>query len=272
MIEIDFNGVRAAYRTWGQGPPLLMLHSGGGSAAQWNKIAQALAPDRLSIAPDLLGFGATGAWPDAGALTHDRQAELTAQVIDANTHQAVDIVGHSYGGATAIRLMMNHRQKVRSHVLIEPIVINLLRETDDPLFPESVMIAQEFIACVGKGQPELGWQAFLDSRNGAGTWKRISDAQRRQFLARSDSAREAFISNLTNRTTLADCRSIDVPTTVVCGAATSAPDRRTTELLKDAIPGARYVVIDGAAHMSPLTHPTETVSIIREHLGRVPTS
>ena len=252
MADIDFKGVRAAFRTWGKGPPLLLLHSGGGSGAQWDRIAKALAADRLSIAPDLLGFGATGAWPEAGALTHDLQAELAARVVEEITDQPVDIVGHSYGGATAIRLTMNHRQKVRSLVLIEPILSNLLREAGDPLFPGSVAVAQ----------------AFLDSRNGTGTWTRITDAQRQQFLARSDSAREAFISNLADRTSLADCRSIDVPTTVVCGATTSAPDRRTTEVLKDAVAGARHVVIEGAAHMSPLTHPNETVTIIREHLGR----
>ncbi len=268
MLEIDFRGVRATYRTWGQGPPLLLLHSGGGSGAQWGKIANELAPDWLSIAPDLLGFGATGSWPEAGALTHDLQAELAAQVIAANTDQAVDVVGHSYGGATAIRLMMNRRQKVRSLVLIEPILSNLLREANDPLFPESVLVAKEFIASVEQGQPEIGWQSFLDSRNGPGTWKRISDEQRQQFLARSHSAKEAFISNLANCTNLADCRSIDVPTTVVCGAATSGPDRRTTELLRDTVRGTRYVVIEGAAHMSPLTHPAQVASIIREHLGQ----
>ena len=268
MADIDFKGVRAAYRTLGKGPPLLLLHSGGGSGAQWDRIAKALAADRLSIAPDLLGFGATGAWPEAGALTHDLQAELAARVVEEITDQPVDIVGHSYGGATAIRLTMNHRQKIRSLVLIEPILSNLLREAGDPLFPGSVAVAQAFIESVEKGQPELGWQAFLDGRNGTGTWTRITDAQRQQFLARSDSAREAFISNLADRTSLADCRSIDVPTTVVCGATTSAPDRRTTELLKDAVAGARHVVIEGAAHMSPLTHPNETVTIIREHLGR----
>lgn len=269
MPEIDFRNVRATYQSWGEGPPLLLLHSGGGSGAQWSRIAKTLAPERLSIAPDLLGFGATGSWPEAGALTHDLQADLVAQVIAANTDRPVDVVGHSYGGATALRLAMKHRDRVRSLVLIEPILANLLREADDVLFPESIAVAKEFIASVDQGKPALGWEIFLDSRNGPGTWARISDEQRDQFVARADSARDAFLSNLANVTSFADCRSLDVPMTIVCGAKTSAPDRRTTELLKDCVVGATYVVIEGAGHMSPLTHSADVTSIIREHLQRV---
>ena len=182
---------------------------------------------------------------------------------------ALDIVGHSYGGATAIRLFLGRPQLVRSLVLIEPIVSWLLRDAKDPLYEESVSVAQAFISNVDAGRSEQGWEAFLDSRNGAGTWARVSDKGKARFLAQSRQTKEGFISNLNNRTTLAKCRGIVVPTTVVCGAETTAPDRRTTELLRDAIPRSHYQLIPRAAHMSPFTHPEEVVRIIREHLERV---
>jgi len=97
----------------------------------------------------------------------------------------------------------------------------------------------------------------------------MSDKGKARFLAQSRQTKEGFISNLNNRTTLAECRGIVVPTTVVCGAETTAPDRRTTELLRDAIPRSHYQLIPRSAHMSPFTHPEEVVRIIREHLERV---
>lgn len=272
MHDIDFEGLRARYRTWGEGRPVLFLHSGGGSGAQWERVAAVLSPHCQMIAPDLLGFGDTEAWPVAGALTHDLQAALARQVIDANADQGVDVVGHSYGGATAVRLVVNAPEKVRSLVLIEPILNCLLEEANDPLFGDSEHVAKAFVTSVDKGQPDAAWELFIDSRNGAGTWARMPDKRRQQFVAQSRQGKEGFISNLNNRTSLAECRAIDVPTTVVCGGATTAPDRRTSELLRDAIGGARYEILHGAAHMSPLTHPSDVARVVREHLARAQTS
>jgi lipase len=246
----------------------VLLHAGGASSAQWEKVAEAFGPDRLLVAPDLLGNGDTEAWPEAGALTHDLQAELVGEVIDAAADGPVDIVGHSYGGATAVRLAVNWPEKVRSLVLIEPILNCLLGESGDPLFEDSEKIAKAFVAHVDRGQPERGWAEFIDRRNGEGTWARLSDKRRALFLAQSRQVRESFISNLNNRTTLAECRAIRAPMTVACGGETTAPDRRTSEVLRDAVAAAHHEVMAGAGHMSPLTHPAEVARIIREHLAR----
>jgi lipase len=274
--EIAFKGLRANYRTWnasaGEGPPLVLLHGGGGSSALWEKVAEVLGLDRRLLAPDLLGCGATEGWPERGALTHDLQAELVAQIVDEQVGDAVDLVGHSYGGATAVRLAVNHPAKVRSLVLVEPILTCLLREAGDPMFEDSVRVNRFFVAAVDDGRPESAWQEFLDARNGAGTWARLSDRRRAEFLKQSAQAREASLSNLTNRTTLAECRAIGVPLTIVCGGATTPPDRRTSEVLREAVPGARYEIIDEAGHMSPLSHPGEIARIVCAHLARVAAS
>ncbi|MFM8536293.1 MAG: alpha/beta fold hydrolase, partial [Acidimicrobiia bacterium] len=76
-------------------------------------------------------------------------------------------------------------------------------------------------------------------------------------------------SNLNNRTTLANCRAIAMPVTLVCGGATTPPDRRTTEIVRDTIPGAHFETIAEAGHMSPLSHPREVARLVREHLARV---
>ncbi|QQS12651.1 MAG: alpha/beta fold hydrolase [Rhodospirillales bacterium] len=142
MREIVFNGALVRYRTWGEGAAVALLHSGGSSSAQWERIAPALAPVRTVIAPDLLGFGATEAWPAKGALTHDLQADMVAEVVRAAIGAgAIDIVGHSYGGATATRLALRHPELVRSLVLIEPVISHLLRDAGDPLYPASVEVA-----------------------------------------------------------------------------------------------------------------------------------
>jgi lipase len=152
-------------------------------------------------------------------------------------------------------------------VLIEPILTCLLREAGDPIFEESVRVNRFFVAAVDDGRPEAAWQEFLDTRNGVGTWARLPERRRQEFLKQSAQARETALSNLNNRTTLVECAAIQVPMTIVCGGETTASDRRTSEVLRDAVPSARYEVIAGAGHMSPLTHPAEIARIIRERPG-----
>lgn len=267
MPEIDFRGARAYYRSWGQqGCPLLLLHSGGSSSRQWRKVVEHLPPTRLALAPDFLGFGDSDPWPEPGRLTHDLQAALALRVLDNHADGAVDVVGHSYGGAAAIRFAVNYPNRLRSLVLIEPVVHYVLRESGDPLFPESIRIAQTFITSVEQGRAEVGWKAFLDGSNGPGTWTRLSPEQRQRFLDQSIQTKEAFISNLNNRTSLAEHRSIGVPTTLIYGTQTSTTNLRITTLLQDTMPAAKCVPINHAGHMSPLTHPVEVAHAIQDHL------
>lgn len=272
MSEIAFAGLRARYRTWGDGWPLVLLHSGGSSGAQWDRFAEAAPRGWRLIAPDLIGFGETDAWPQAGALTHDLQARLVAEIIGATCDGPVEIVGHSYGGATALRLAIDCPGKARSMILIEPVTTCLLGEAGDPMFAESRVVASTFIASMERGQPETGWEAFIDSRNGAGTWARLADKRRQHFLAQSAQTRDAFLSNLNNRTTLAECARLALPVTMITGAETTECDRRTSDVLRGALGTATPVTVPGAGHMSPLTHPGAVVSIVQSHLERLETT
>jgi pimeloyl-ACP methyl ester carboxylesterase len=64
-----------------------------------------------------------------------------------------------------------------------------------------------------------------------------------------------------DRTTLAELTSIAVPTSVLVGERTLAAPRSVSRLLAGAF-DARTVVVPGAAHMIPLTHPAAVVEAI----------
>ena len=271
MPKFLYGNATVNYGDDGKGAPLLLLHSGGSSGAQWRKTGENLRGSRL-LTPDFYGYGGTDAWPSKKTLQHDNQADLAASVLsDAGlTEAAVDIVGHSYGGASAIRMVLRQLATVRSLVLIEPMLALLLAESgDQELFSEYEFLAHGFLDRIENGDKRAAWKFFIDYRNGSGTWDGFPNKTHKRFLDQSEATYRAFESNLANPTTLDDCQVLSMPVTVVCGEKTTAPDRRVTELLRDNLPNAHYVLIPDAEHMSPLTHPAEVADIIKLHLKHI---
>jgi pimeloyl-ACP methyl ester carboxylesterase len=266
MPTFEHKSLTAHYIESGAGDPAVLLHAGGSSGRQWRKMGTHLDADYRLIAPDLYGFGDTEAWPGPGELTHDAQADLVRSLIERMCDVPVHIVGHSYGGATAMRLCLAAPELIRSLVFIEPILTPLLPQAgEEMLFAEYRSFAEAFIRRAEEGHRDEAWRDFLDLRNGEGTWERLSDEARQRFIDQTDRAAVGFKSNLSNPTTLADCRGITVPTLIVCGANTTAPEKRVTEILRDEIPNCVYEVIPDAEHMSPLTHPAMVAKLIRRH-------
>ena len=269
MPTFQYDGATIHYGDSGSGDSLLLLHSGGSSGAQWRKVGECLTGRRL-LTPDFYGYGGTDTWSKSRTLQHDDQADLVAAILQDTSLaiEQVDIVGHSYGGASAVRMAIRGLARIRSLVLIEPMLAMLLKEAgESTLFGEYEYLAHGFMDRVSKGQEVEAWRFFIDYRNGAGSWDGFPKKTRSRFQSQTDATYKAFESNLANPTTLADIGRLNLPVTVICGEQTTAPDRRVTELLRDTLPNGRYQTITGAEHMSPLTHPAVVANLIQDHLS-----
>ena len=68
-------------------------------------------------------------------------------------------------------------------------------------------------------------------------------------------------------TCAADLARVTAPTLVVAGGADPATTVHDAEVIASGIPGAQLVVIDGAAHLAAVEHPTRVSELILEHLS-----
>ena len=106
-----------AWRSWGDGPPVVLLHGGSGSWTHWARnIAALVAAGRQAWIPDLPGFGESARPPtggDADALPEPVETALAALIGDA----PVDLVGFSFGSMVAAFVAARRPERVRRLVL-----------------------------------------------------------------------------------------------------------------------------------------------------------
>ena len=87
----------------GEGPPLLLLHSLGGSLIQWKPVMDRLAAEHEVVAVDMPGFGESAPLPEG---IEPSAANLATAVLDFADSLALDgtpaVAGISLGGWTAV--------------------------------------------------------------------------------------------------------------------------------------------------------------------------
>ena len=103
---VDAARLRWHVQTWGDGPPLLLLHGTGAATHSWRALAPLLAEHFTVVAPDLPGHGFTRGRP-AGGLSMPAMARALGELLQTLDVQPRIIVGHSAGAAIAIRMALD---------------------------------------------------------------------------------------------------------------------------------------------------------------------
>jgi len=100
----------------GRGRPLVLLHGLSDSHGTWSRVAPHLARHRRVIMPDLPGHGFSGRPHASYGL--DWYAETIAKWIDTLGLEEFDLVGHSFGGGVAQRLLLECGARVGRLALV----------------------------------------------------------------------------------------------------------------------------------------------------------
>ncbi|HEX5173280.1 MAG TPA: alpha/beta fold hydrolase [Gaiellaceae bacterium] len=113
--ELEWRGTPLRYAVAGAGPALVLVHGLGGTIENWLALAPPLAAGHRVLVPDLPGHGRSAPLPEARDL--DALAEAVLATVDAEHVRGAVWIGHSLGGAVALRAAALSPDAVRGIVL-----------------------------------------------------------------------------------------------------------------------------------------------------------
>jgi pimeloyl-ACP methyl ester carboxylesterase len=105
------DGVKLYYETYGQGPPLLIIHGNGGSIGSLRAQIDGFRGKYRVIVMDSRDQGRSGAAP--GPLTFEAMADDLAALLDREHAGPAYVLGWSDGGIEALLLAQRHPQQVK---------------------------------------------------------------------------------------------------------------------------------------------------------------
>ncbi|MBQ1027186.1 alpha/beta hydrolase [Micromonospora sp. C95] len=124
---VSANGITQTVRVAGpaDGVPVLLVHGNCSSAAFWEPLVRRLPPTLRVVAPDLRGYGATQTAPvDAKRGLTDFADDVAALLDEPSLFAAGArpvVVGHSLGGGVAMRLLVDHPDRIAGLLLAAPV-------------------------------------------------------------------------------------------------------------------------------------------------------
>jgi non-heme chloroperoxidase len=261
------DGTRLHVKDWGNGPPLLFLHSLGVSNDIWQyQHAHFAEAGCRVVAFDRRGHGRSD--QPQGGYDADTLADDLARVIAACGLEDVTLIGHSMGCLEILRYLARHgAQRVARIILVGTTTPSMLKSADNPGGVEGEIVEalragwkRDFPRWVVENArpfvvPETS-QALLD-------WA-VADMLRTPVKVILDCNRTVFWNDFS-----ADCRAVAVPTLIVHGTKdASAPldvtARRTAALIRN----SRLEIYDDAPHGLMLTHMDRLHADILRFIGK----
>lgn len=255
----DVGAVRTRYWEDGSGDPVLLIHGLGASVETWRHTLPCLAQSHQTLALDLIGFGYSG--KPSIDYTHETLANFVLAFLDTQGITTATLVGHSLGGSLALRLAIDHPERVRELVLVDsvgihphlslglrlltlPLIGELLlkpnpgktRQALQPLFYDETRLTDDFVALNYDLITQPGAQdAYLSTVRHLATPFRMRQRVIEATVGRLDKVLQ--------------------PTLILWGAEDAIVPVSHARTATTAIAGARLHIIDQCGHLPMLECP-----------------
>jgi 3-oxoadipate enol-lactonase len=255
------------YDDRGRGAPVVLLHPFPFTRASWDELATAMEGRFRVLSVDARGFGESALRARGGSSAPYAISDLAddlAALLDALELPRAALLGMSMGGYTALAFAARHGARLTALVLADT---RAAADSPDARAGREVALA----TIHGRGA-----DAYLDSSLARLVSPGATPATHASVRARAAGQADSLVAAVEalrdrpDRT--AELGAIACPTLVVCGAADQVIPAAEMRRMSDVVPGARYVELAGAGHLSHLEAPEAFTTAVSSFLGDTLTS
>jgi len=236
---------------------LVLIHGFGGNKDNWSRMVEDLDDKYHVIVPDLPGHGESTSTPGLGYTT-TQQAQYFTAFIKAKKIKNFHIVGHSMGGAIALRYANDNRENVTSLILIDAMGMHKTKSLGDILVEESELNPL-YDVCTKERLETLLTYSMSKMPYIPDMFKDVMLAEKCERRA----LEKVMYADMFKDVKLDDIvKSITVPTLILWGEKDAIIHVDNATLFHDAIKKSTLVIFDELGHVPIMEDPQKTAGAI----------
>lgn len=249
-MQLIVNGLLTNYQTSGKGKEVLFLHGWGDSINSFKQLVLDLSGKYKVILLDLPGFGKTASPPQTWGLSD--YSSFVADFIDKAGIKPFAVVGHSNGGAVAIRGLSHEMIKADKLVLLASAGIRNTHKARKKVLRMAAKTAKLPVALLPKrAQTKIKKHVYKTIGSDLFVAEHLQETFKR--VIEDDIRQEAG--------------KIDIPTLLIYGDNDTATPVEYGQMLAAKLPNSKLEVLAAAGHFVHHDKPAEVTNLILKFLG-----
>lgn len=242
----------------GTGETIVFCHGFTTTSEFWRNQVKEFSQNRRVVLINLPGHGVSPA-PHGRSYSIDAFVQDLEQVFDTLDIDKAILVGLSMGGTVAQKFALRNPQRLNALVLVGATPHGLGADVK----AENVLAGIRELGVANASQ--LVIERSFGSRASAG----LIDFAKQEVIQTPEHVAIEAIESLNRADSRAQLCEIKLPTLIVCGIEDQITPPSESRLLADGIPGAKLVLIEGAAHFPMLECPEEFNQTLGEFVAHV---
>ena len=261
----SWRGSNVRWRTFGDGPPVVLCHGTPFSSLVWRHLIDVVAGERSVYVWDMLGYGQSDK-PDAD-VSLAAQGEILTALVAHWEIGSPDIVAHDFGGAVTLRAHLIHGLRVSSLALIDVVAVS---PWGTPFF----RLVNEHLEVFNDLPPnfhEALLREYISGATNRGLAEDVMDLHVAPWLGEEGQA--AFYRQMAQgdeRYTVEfepRLGEVTAPTLIVWGAEDAWLSSDQGRTLAQIIANSRLHLIEGAGHLVQEDEPEQLARVIADWLA-----
>lgn len=239
----------------GNGEIVVFLHSSLSSSKQWRSLAQTLSRSFTCINIDLLGYGEAPSVEHPSSFTFNTEIERIKTIINqVSEGSKYHLIGHSCGGAIALKMAVENPESILSLSLYEPVSFHLYDSLPVSKISDIGKQIKGFAEQMASLDRSQATQKFFDFWNGEGAFHIMPDKVKQAMINDIDKVHLDFKGIFHEKYTCEGISKISSPCLVLYGQYSPEISIQLSQNIIKELKDVQAVEV-ASAHMGPISHP-----------------